>query len=277
MSKVRKVAVVTGSNKGIGYAVVRALCKKWTGDVYLTSRDAARGEAAVASLKEEGLSPCFHQLDITDQTSVEKLKDFLVEKYGGLDVLVNNAGIAYDQASTVPFLVQVEATLAINYYSTINACNILFPLLRSHARVVNVSSTVGSWMLAKVGPELKARILGSMTIAGVTALMDEFVASVKNGDFKQKGWPESGYGNSKMGLTCASMIMQSDIDKDISRQDIVINACCPGYVDTDMTNHKGMLTVDEGADTPVYLALLPPDEKIVRGKFISKREVQPWE
>jgi len=277
MAELRKVAVVTGSNKGIGYAIVRALCKQWTGDVYLTSRDVGRGEAAIASLKEEGISPFFHQLDINDQASIEKLKSFLVEKYGGLDILVNNAGIAYKQASTAPFQEQVEVTLATNYYSTVNACNILFPILRSESRVVNVSSMVAAWMLGKVGPELKPRVLGVKSIADVTALMDEFSASVKSGDFKQKGWPESAYGNSKLGLTCASIIMQSDVDKDESRQDIVINCCCPGFVDTDMTSHKGHLTIDQGADTPVYLALLPPGEKSVRGKYVSKREVQPWE
>jgi len=277
MAELRKVAVVTGSNKGIGYAIVRALCKNWTGDVYLTSRDAGRGEAAIAALKEEGLSPCFHQLDIDDQTSIEKLKSFLVEKYGGLDILVNNAGIAYKQASTAPFQEQVEVTLATNYYSTVNACNILFPILRSQARVVNVSSMSSAWILGKVGPELKPRVLGVKTIADVTALMDEFKSSVKSGDFKQKGWVESAYGNSKLGLTCASLIMQSDMDKDESRQDIVVNCCCPGYVSTDMSSHKGHLTIDQGADTPVYLALLPPGEKCVRGKYVSKREVQPWE
>jgi len=61
-----KVALVTGANKGIGFAVVRAMCKQYAGDVYLTARDAGLGTAAVDSLKKEGLSPLFHQLDIND-------------------------------------------------------------------------------------------------------------------------------------------------------------------------------------------------------------------
>ncbi|CAM5079399.1 unnamed protein product [Eretmochelys imbricata] len=83
MSSSTPVAVVTGTNKGIGFAIVRALCKQFTGDVYLTARDPGRDQAAVAKLQEEGLSPLFHQLDITN---------FLKEKYGGLNVLVNNTG-----------------------------------------------------------------------------------------------------------------------------------------------------------------------------------------
>ena len=91
-----RVAVVTGSNKGIGFAIVRGLCKQFTGDVYLTARDEGRGQAAVALLKAEGLSPKFHQLDITSQESVDTLKKFVLEKYGGIDILVNNAGMVFN-------------------------------------------------------------------------------------------------------------------------------------------------------------------------------------
>ena len=97
----KRVAVVTGSNKGIGLAIVRSLCKKFDGDVVLTSRDEGRGNEAVAELKEkEGLNPVYHQLDITSRDSIEGLVTFIGDKYGGLDVLINNAGIAYKAAST---------------------------------------------------------------------------------------------------------------------------------------------------------------------------------
>ena len=95
MSTSVRVAVVTGSNKGIGLAIVRSLCKKFTGDVYLTARDEGRGREAVALLNAEGLDPKFHQLDITSQNSVDALKKFIVDKYGGIDVLVNNAGMLF--------------------------------------------------------------------------------------------------------------------------------------------------------------------------------------
>lgn len=90
-----KVALVTGSNKGIGFAIVRSLCKQFNGDVFLSSRDAGRGTAAVESLNSEGLKPLFQQLDINDPESVRAARDFFNEKYGGLDVLINNAGIAF--------------------------------------------------------------------------------------------------------------------------------------------------------------------------------------
>lgn len=98
-----RVAVVTGSNKGIGLAIVQALCKQFSGDVYLTSRDVERGKEAVAKLQEDGLKPLFHQLDINDLQSIRILRDFLKEKYGGLDVLVNNAGIAFKGKTSTVF------------------------------------------------------------------------------------------------------------------------------------------------------------------------------
>lgn len=86
---------MTGSNKGIGFAIVRSLCKKLHDSdvVYLTSRDVNRGKEAIIQLQKEGLNPHFHQLDISDDQSVQKLLDHLLKTHGGLDILVNNAGI----------------------------------------------------------------------------------------------------------------------------------------------------------------------------------------
>ena len=95
MSSSTRIALVTGANKGLGFAIVRDLCRQFQGDVVLTARDEVRGRAAVQQLQAEGLSPRFHQLDITDLQSIRALRDFLRKEYGGLDVLVNNAGIAF--------------------------------------------------------------------------------------------------------------------------------------------------------------------------------------
>ena len=95
-----RVAVVTGGNKGIGLAIVRRMCKEFKGNVYLTARDDGRGREAVKLLEEEGLKPKYHQLDITSSASIENLRAYLQDKYGGLDVLINNAAIAFEFNST---------------------------------------------------------------------------------------------------------------------------------------------------------------------------------
>ncbi|KAK7065897.1 NADH-cytochrome b5 reductase [Halocaridina rubra] len=86
---------VTGANKGIGFGIVQELCSKFDGVVYLTARDEDRGLAAVDELKKMGLSARFHQLDIDCKESILKFSEYLKKTYGGLDVLVNNAGMAF--------------------------------------------------------------------------------------------------------------------------------------------------------------------------------------
>lgn len=81
---------------------------------------------------------------------------------------------------------------------------------------------------------------------------------------------------SKVGLTAATFVQQRLFDNDKSRDDIVVNACCPGYVATDMSSFKGHLTIEQGAITPVYLATLPPNVKEPRGKFVAEKEVLNW-
>ena len=93
---------VTGGNKGLGFGIVRALCKELreNGVVYLASRDEGRGEKAVQELKGEGLNPKFIQLDVCNNDHISKVATYLQDNHGGLDILVNNAGIGFK----VPFI-----------------------------------------------------------------------------------------------------------------------------------------------------------------------------
>ncbi|KAI0210438.1 Carbonyl reductase [NADPH] 3 [Lamellibrachia satsuma] len=271
-----RVAIVTGGNKGIGFGVVRGLCKEFKGDVYLTARDEGRGLEAVEALKKEGLTPKFHQLDILSDESVKKIGAFIVDNYGGLDVLVNNAGIAYKNASTAPFSEQVEVTLKTNFFATLNVCKVLFPLLRSHARVVHLSSGSSLSSLTRCSSALQTSLKSCDSLADLGTLMVKFEQDVKNGVHEVNGWPSSAYGVSKIGVTVMTPIQQAELDADKTRSDLVVNCCCPGYVDTDMSSHKGPKTIDEGAVTPIYLALLPPDCTEPRGEYVTEKKVVKW-
>jgi len=276
------VAVVTGSNKGIGFAVVRQLCDVFKGDVYLTSRNEDRGGAAIEKLQAEGLKPLFHQLDIDDEESVKKLRDFMKEKYGGINVLVNNAAIAFKQAATEPFGEQATVTLKTNYWNTKRACEILFPILKPGARVVNVSSALGFLgCLDKATNTDKAEAIKktladpSLKVEDLDALMKDFTDSANAGTHEEHGWINSTYSLSKVGLSALSRIQQRQFDAD-SRADLVVNHIHPGYVDTDMTSHKGPLSIDRGAQSTVFAAMLPPDTP-TRGAFIwHDNQIVDW-
>ena len=266
-----KVAAVTGSNKGIGFEVVKQLLQKnpnWI--VYLLARDEGRGKDSIAELEKSGLKPRFHVLDLDNIESIKKCAEFLKKEHGGLDVLVNNAGIAYKQASDAPFAEQARVTNATNFTGTMNVCKEFFPLLRDHARVVNVSSRAGHMAWSKSSPEIQNAFKNCSTIEDVEELINQFVKLAEDNKFAEAGWPQSAYGVSKIAVTVATYIQQRQLSSDKTRKDLVVNACCPGYVKTDMSSHKGPKSVEDGADTLVYLATLPENTE-VRGKFINER------
>jgi carbonyl reductase 1 len=268
----QKVAIVSGGNKGIGLGVVKGLAEKFEGAVYLTARNVERGTKSVKELEQAGINVFFHQLDIEDKSSIEKFRDYIKEKYGGIDVLVNNAGIAFKAAATEPMHVQAKVTIKTNYFGTKQACDLLFPILKPGARVVNVSSSAG-FLLNVCGDEpaageLRKKLASSdstLNAEELDSLMKQFIEAAEDGTFKEKGWGGSTYVASKVGLSALSRIQQRLLLTD-ARKDIAVNHVHPGYVDTDMTSHKGPLTVEDGAKSSLMCALLPPNTDI-KGKY----------
>ncbi|XP_041948002.1 carbonyl reductase [NADPH] 1-like isoform X2 [Alosa sapidissima] len=197
----KQVAVVTGANKGIGLAIVQGLCKAgYAGDIILTARNEKLGQETLQKLKSEGFNNVlFHRLDICDQTSAEGLRKFLDKNYGGLDVLINNAGIAFKVDATEPFGEQAEVTMRTNFWGTLWASKALLPLLRPNARVVNVSSFFSKRALDKCSPELQAKFRSAdISEEELCGLMGEFVVAAQNGNHEAKGWPNTAYGATKV-------------------------------------------------------------------------------
>nr|XP_022911249.1 carbonyl reductase [NADPH] 1-like [Onthophagus taurus] len=261
----QKLAIVTGGNKGIGFAIVQGLCEKFQGIVYLTSRDEKLGKEAVDKLKELGLNPRFHQLNIDDPKSVETFKNYVKTNYGGVDILINNAGIAFKGASTEPFGVQAEVTIKTNYYGTLRMSEAFLPLLKNGAQLIQMSSSAGH--LFKVpSPELRSKLSSDqLTIENLSLLMEEFIRSAKSGNNVELGWGSSAYSISKVGVSALARIQQRMVDALYPDKNISVNSCHPGYVSTDMSSHKGPLTIEEGAVSALYLALAPHG---LKGKYI---------
>uniref|UniRef100_A0A1B6M0H7 carbonyl reductase (NADPH) n=1 Tax=Graphocephala atropunctata TaxID=36148 RepID=A0A1B6M0H7_9HEMI len=271
-----KVAIVTGSNQGIGWEIVRNLCEKFPGVVYLTSRDCKKGEDAVKALNKLSLRPEYHQLDVLDKESIARFAKFIKDKHGGIDVLVNNAAIAYQVDSPEPFGEQAEVTLATNYCGLLAVCHALYPLLRPHARVVNLSSCEGH--LSKIpGQTVRDRLQDpNLTEERLTSLVKEFIESAKAGTYNEVGWGRSSYRVSKNAVNALTFLQQRIFDQD-PRSDIVVNAVHPGFCTTNITQYKGVLTPQQGADAPTYLALLPPNIPQPRGQYVWKdRTVVSW-
>ncbi len=201
-----KVAIVTGSNKGIGLAIVRQLCAQFDGHVFLTARSQERGQEAVKMLQAEGLNPKFHQLDITSTDSVEQLRQFIVDHYGGLDVLVNNAGIAFKYDSTASNIEQATTTLATNFTGTKNMLQAFSPIVKPHGRIVNIMSWTG--IFSKLSSESLRGLFSSSSLSEeeLVALMEQFIVDVREGKHIERGWVKTFYANISVGILALSNI-----------------------------------------------------------------------
>ncbi|OIW11720.1 hypothetical protein TanjilG_20204 [Lupinus angustifolius] len=276
----QRYAVVTGSNKGIGFEIVRQLASAGI-KVVLTARDEKRGLAALEKLNALGLSHLllFHQLDVADAASVASLAHFVKSEFGKLDILVNNAGIggvvikdhdiissALLNAAALPeddarkawtqTYELAEECLKINYYGAKITAESLLPLLQKSEspRIVNVSSTLGK--LKFVSNEWAKGVFSdanNLTEEKVDEVIKEFLKDFKEGALESKGWPRTlgAYTISKAAMNAYTRILAKNYPT------ISINSVCPGYVKTDITSNTGFLTAEEGAASPVSLALLP--------------------
>jgi NAD(P)-dependent dehydrogenase (short-subunit alcohol dehydrogenase family) len=238
-----KVALITGANKGIGLETARQLAGAGV-TVIVGARDAGRGQAAAAMLQSEGLDAHFVQVDVTDAASIAQAASAIRARHGRLDILVNNAGIS-DAADGPPASVSIDAARRLfetNFFAPLAVTQAMLPLLRESGagRIVNMSSS-----------------LGSIAIAG-DATSPYYAVRL------------AGYNASKAALNMVTV----QLAESLRDAGIAVNAACPGYVSTDLNGHTGYLTAQEGARTPVRLALLPDLQ--VTGKFISATGEAPW-
>ncbi|KAI4308315.1 hypothetical protein L6164_031401 [Bauhinia variegata] len=276
-----RYAVVTGANKGIGLEIARQLASAGI-IVVLTARDETKGREATSKLNQMGLSNViFHQLDVLDHVSIQSLAIFIREKFGRLDILINNAGATSrvvdedalkalnidpeswysGKATTISFqevtrqtYEQAEVCINTNYYGVKRVTEALLPLLQlSHgkARMVNVSSRRGQ--LKTIPNEHLRNELGNVETLSeekIDTLLKEVLNILKeNSDIELL----PSYPISKACLNAYTRVLAKKYPN------MLINCVHPGFVDTDLTWHRGTLSAEEGARSPVMLALLPEE------------------
>jgi NAD(P)-dependent dehydrogenase (short-subunit alcohol dehydrogenase family) len=226
--------LVTGANKGLGYETARRLLGEGH-DVWVAARDHDRGAAAA-----ERLGTRFVALDVTDEASVAAAAD-VVGRAGGLDVLINNAGIVGPRPQVPETTAEdVLTTFETNVFGPVRVVRAFTDLLDASAApvVVNVSSGVGSLGYASDpnGPAADILLLG--------------------------------YPSSKAALDMLTIKWAR------AHPRWRVNAADPGFTSTDLNSHRGTQTVQEGTDAIVRLATVAPDGPT--GTFTDRHGTVPW-
>jgi NAD(P)-dependent dehydrogenase (short-subunit alcohol dehydrogenase family) len=239
----KKIALVTGANKGIGLEIARQLAQANIA-VLLGVRDLQRGRDAASNLAGAGLDVAVVAIDLNDEATILAAAEEIAARYGRLDILVNNAGIvdAADGPPSVATTTAARRLMETNFLGTLAVTQAMLPLLRQSpaGRIVNLSTTLGSLTINgdPSSPYYEARLIG--------------------------------YNASKAALNMLTVQLAAEL-RDTA---IVVNSVAPGYVMTDLTGHNGFMTAAEGARLPVEYALLGDDA--VSGRFVEPAGAAPW-
>jgi len=213
----KKIALVTGANRGLGFETCRQLARLGL-TVILSARDFNKGEVAAKQLVERGLDVIFYELDVLNQNHMNRIIRQIEQRFGRLDVLVNNAAILYDtwQSTLNANLEVVNQALTTNLFGPWRLSQLSIPLMKrnNYGRIVNVSSGAGS-----------LHYMGSGSPA---------------------------YSVSKAALNAFSRILAADLHG----TGILVNSVDPGWVATDMGGRGGR-PVEDGAKGIVWAATLP--------------------
>lgn len=275
-----KVIIVTGANTGLGLALVRGFCQKYGDEavVYLTARNQERGLKAVSLLNQEELAPAFHLLDVANDASVAEFASFIEQKHGGVDIFVSNAAARI--LPTLPQSEQVENFVNTNNHGTYRIIQAFRHLLNRDARFLVVASSFGS--LSHLDPALHGKFnTAVMSLEDVESVMDEYAEAMVNGTASQLGWPDWINIPSKIGQVASVRVLANEMREQAAEKNILINAVCPGLVDTDASrpwfdDMSHAQSPDEAAVDVIWLATLPPSANAPYGELVQKRRIIPF-
>jgi NAD(P)-dependent dehydrogenase (short-subunit alcohol dehydrogenase family) len=274
------VMVVTGANTGLGFALVRQLCRQFgpKAIVYLTARHEERGLNAVQQLRQEGLDPVFHLLDVSEPSSVEAFAYYLEQTHHGVDVVISNAAarISPDRSQAD----QVKNFIQANNHGTYHILQAFRPLLKDNARLVVVASSFGS--LRHLNPALHAKFdVEHVSLEDIEQTMEVYGEDVVHQRAAQIGWPDWINIPSKIGQVASMKIFARSMAQEAATRGILINAACPGLVNTEASRpwFKDMSSAqspEEAAVDVAWLATLPLGTTAPYGELVQHRTLIPW-
>lgn len=238
MSTEKKIALVTGANRGIGFAIAKELAQCGH-HVLMGVRNLDRGQGALQQILSEKRHAELVEIDVASEESIRDLFRNIDSKFGKLDILVNNAGVLLDRDHGGGNLFEtsvdtIRATLETNVFGPFMLSQLFVPgmLKRNYGRVVNISSGMGQ--LSEMGGGFPAYRISKTSLNAVTRI---FAAEAHG-------------------------------------KDVLINSMCPGWVKTDMGGAGADRPPEKGAETAVWLSMLPSGGP--SGMFFRDKTPIPW-
>lgn len=267
-----RAIVITGSNRGLGHALVRLLCEKGSpAKIVMTARDPSKGNEAFTSLKSQfpKADLLYHNLDVSRSESIREFMSWYRRTVPYLDILVNNAVAALDQWSkTLSTVKTMQETLETNFYGLMELTEALHPFLNNDGKIINISAMMA--LLSNHGPRVKELLTDpSLDKQKLLAIVEEYKKAVADKD--SKDWNKSAYVVSKTLVNAYTRV----IAKDLVRNDQMAMSMCPGWCKTELGGQKAPGKEEDGARKMYHLMFEVPfgrDEKI-NGKFFMNNKV----
>ena len=272
----KKIVLITGSNKGIGYGIIEALLKKKSKlRIVLTSRNESLGLASYNQLLQKYPFSkndfFYHQLDITKAQSISNIISWIKKEFGKIDYLVNNAGLGshgnYHDINTH------NSILEVNVFATINFTEEMLKneMINKKGKIILLGSMMGN-LNSLSSSKLKKEFKNAKTYQDLFNLTNAFKTSFKNKTIDKDGWCINTYSVSKMVVNTYARVLS--LRSEIENNDISVYAAHPGWVKTDMGGPSAPLTIEQGTVNEIFLLELPDGiNKNYQGKYFDNCRV----
>jgi len=276
MNSNRKIVLVTGSNKGIGYGIIEILLQKKSNlRIVLTSRNEDLGKKSFNKLLTKYPYSkdyfYYHQLDITNKESISNLISWIRREFGKIDYLVNNAGLGtYASRTEIDIHMSV---LEVNAFATINFTEEMIKknMINKKGKIIFVGSDSG-YLYSLKSNKIKNDFKNAKTTQDLLNLAQSFKNSFLKGTEEKDGWCSSCYSVSKMIINSYPRILS--YRREIEKNDISVYSVHLGWVKTDMGGSHAPLTIRQGAECEVFLIELPDGiNKEYQGQFFHRFKV----
>lgn len=232
-----KTAVVTGGNRGLGFEICKRLAKLGN-RVILTSRDKESGTKAIRELEKFNLKVELQLLDLDSKKSIEDFVQEVTNSYGSIDLLYNNAAILPEVDRNLQIskvkISDFERTMQTNFLGPLYLIQLLLPIIAGNGRIINIAARPSLFRFFKERGHMPAYRISKLAFHGMTVLLAE----------------------------------------EMRDKNIIVVAVHPGWVRTDMGGQKAQRSVEEGAETPIWLS--NDSVKPISGAFYFDKEIVDW-